>query len=58
MTTAEFMAVFGPYADRLEREVLPRFPGGLLEAAAGEVADTDAEIPLRPEESTEPEEDR
>ncbi|MEV5048679.1 hypothetical protein AB0N20_29780 [Streptomyces griseoincarnatus] len=58
MTTAEFMAVFGPYTDRLERELLSRFPDALLEAAAGEVTDTDAEIPLRPEEGTEPEEAR
>ncbi len=26
MTTAEFVAVFGPYAERLEREILPAFP--------------------------------
>lgn len=56
-TNAEFIAVFGPYADRLEHEILPRFPDAVLEAAAGDVADTDAEIPLRPEERTDPEED-
>ncbi|UQA91116.1 hypothetical protein [Streptomyces halobius] len=58
MSTAEFMAVFGPYDDRLAGEILPRFTDAVLEAAAGEVADTDSEIPLRPEEGTEPEGDR
>ncbi|MGW6871324.1 hypothetical protein ACWGHA_03215 [Streptomyces xanthophaeus] len=52
MTTAQFVAVFGPYADRLDREILPRFPAAVLEQAAGQVADVDAEIPLRPEEAT------
>lgn len=52
MTTDQFLAVFGPYADRLNRDVLPRFPAGLLEAATCEVADTDSELPLRPEEAT------
>jgi len=53
MTTDHFLAVFGPYADRLNREILPRFAPHLLEAAAPQVADTDAELPLRPEEGTE-----
>lgn len=52
MTTAEFLAVFGPYADRLDREILTRFPDAVLTAAAGEVSGLDAELPLRPEEST------
>lgn len=53
MTTDQFLAVFGPYADRLNRDILPRFPAELLESAATHVADTDAELPLRPEEGTE-----
>ncbi|MEU5384178.1 hypothetical protein [Kitasatospora cineracea] len=52
MTVYHFLAVFGPYADRLDHEVLPRFDARLLEAAAGEVADTDSELPLRPEETS------
>jgi hypothetical protein len=52
MTTAEFVAVFGPYADHLDREVLPAFPPVVLEAAAAAVADTDDQIPVRPEEMT------
>ncbi|MFD8863477.1 hypothetical protein ACFV1F_03565 [Streptomyces sp. NPDC059590] len=53
MTTDQFLAVFGPYADRLDRDILPRFPAGLLEAAARDVQDTDSELPLRPEEGSE-----
>lgn len=52
MTTDQFLAVFGPYADRLDREVLTRFDARVLDQAAAQVADTDAEIPLRPEEVT------
>lgn len=52
MTSAQFVAVFGPYADRLDREILPAFPAPILEAAAATVIDTDAEVPLRPEEAT------
>ncbi|MGW1197253.1 hypothetical protein ACWD4B_15665 [Streptomyces sp. NPDC002536] len=52
MTTEQFLAVFGPYADRLDHDILPRFPASALDQAASEVADTDAELPLRPEEGT------
>ncbi|KOV73386.1 MULTISPECIES: hypothetical protein [unclassified Streptomyces] len=52
MTVQQFLAVFGPYADRLDHDILPRFDSRQLEAAAGEVADVDAELPLRPEEGT------
>lgn len=52
MTVEQFLAVFGPYADRLDHDILPRFAPGVLEQAACEVADTDAELPLRPEEGT------
>jgi hypothetical protein len=51
MPAAQFMAVFGPYAQRIG-EVLGRFdPAVLAEAAAG-VGDHDGELPLRPEERT------
>ncbi|MEU7602893.1 hypothetical protein [Streptomyces sp. NPDC041003] len=52
MTNAQFIAIFGPYADRLERDILARFPTAVLERAAMTVINRDAEIPLRPEELT------
>ncbi|MEV8413977.1 hypothetical protein AB0P45_10245 [Streptomyces niveus] len=52
MTAGEFVAVFGPYADRLDREILPRFRPAVLRRAASQVRDRDDELPLRPEEST------
>ncbi len=52
MPVAQFMAVFGAYAHRLDEDILPRFGAAVLTAAAGEVADTDEELPLRPEEAT------
>lgn len=52
MTSAQFIAVFGPYADRLDQEIIPAFPEAVLEQAAAAVMDTDAEIPVRPEEMT------
>jgi hypothetical protein len=51
MPTTQFMAVFGPYAQRI-RQVLDRFDPAVLAAAAGQVADSDDELPLRPEEMT------
>lgn len=51
MPAAHFMAVFGPYAARID-EILNRFDPAALAAASARVADTDAEIPLRPEELT------
>ncbi|MEY9840503.1 hypothetical protein [Streptacidiphilus sp. EB103A] len=52
MTVDQFLAVFGPYADRLSHDILPRFEARVLEAAAGQVGDDDSELPLRPEEVT------
>src|SRR6266571_1581232 len=49
MPSAQFMAVFGLYARRVD-EVLERFAPAVVEAAAGHVADDDGELPLRPEE--------
>lgn len=51
MPSAQFMAVFGPYARRVD-EVLDRFPPAVLQAAGPHVAGCDQELPLRPEEST------
>jgi hypothetical protein len=51
MPAAQFMAVFGPYAARID-QILNRFDPAALATAAVEVGDTDDEIPLRPEERT------
>ncbi|WP_433207080.1 hypothetical protein ACQP1G_21250 [Nocardia sp. CA-107356] len=51
MPAAHFMAVFGPYAARID-EILQRFDPAELASASVHVADIDDEIPLRPEELT------
>ena len=51
MTTGHFMAVFGPYSQRVG-EVLDRYGPAVLAAAARQVSDHDDELPLRPEEIT------
>lgn len=51
MAAPQYMAVFGPYSARLD-EVLELLPPGVLTQAAGQVSDTDHEIPIRPEEGT------
>ncbi|MFH8753946.1 hypothetical protein ACH4GK_42545 [Streptomyces rimosus] len=51
MPSDQFMAVFGPYAQRITH-VLDRFDPAVLAAASAQVADTDSELPLRPEERT------
>jgi hypothetical protein len=51
MPAPHFMAVFGPYAVRAD-EVIARFDPAVLATAASAVADSDTEIPLRPEEHT------
>ncbi|MBL3802969.1 hypothetical protein ICN76_000115 [Streptomyces sp. BRB081] len=51
MPAAHFMAVFGPYATRIQ-QVLDRFDPAVLAAAAHRVEDQDDELPLRPEEMT------
>lgn len=52
MPAAQFMAVFGTYAQRVE-EILPRFAGPVLAQAARDITGADTEIPgLRPEEAT------
>jgi hypothetical protein len=51
MPTAHFMAVFGPYAARVDH-ILDRFDHTELAGASTRVTDTDDELPLRPEERT------
>jgi hypothetical protein len=51
MPAAHFMAVFGPYAARIDA-ILDRFDPAELAVASTQVTDTDDEIPLRPEELT------
>jgi hypothetical protein len=50
MPAPQFMAVFGPYATRID-DVLSRYPARLV-TAAGTVAGHDGQLPLRPEERT------
>lgn len=52
MSTENFVRVFGPYADRLATEILPKLSEETKEKAAREVADDDTDLPLRPEEGT------
>lgn len=51
MPAGKFMAVFGPYSERIG-EVLERFDPGVVAHAASSVSERDCELPLRPEEST------
>lgn len=51
MPAAQFMAIFGPYAQRIN-QVLDRFDPAVLTDAATGVGDHDGELPLRPEEAT------
>lgn len=51
MPAAQFMAVFGPYSQRIV-EVLDRFDPVMLAQASRYVVDHDAELPVRPEELT------
>ncbi|MGH3754230.1 MAG: hypothetical protein ACRDRP_16355 [Pseudonocardiaceae bacterium] len=51
LPAAQFMAVFGPYSQRIG-QVLDRFDPAVLACAAHGVGDRDDELPLRPEEST------
>ena len=51
LPAAQFMAVFGPYQQRIV-QVLDRYDPAVLARAASQVGDHDAELPLRPEERT------
>lgn len=53
MPVEQFLRSFGPYADRLDNEILPKLTelsAAVVEQARVDVADDDTEIPLRPEE--------
>lgn len=53
MPVEQFLRSFGPYADRLDNEILPKLGQLSQEAVARarlDVADDDGELPLRPEE--------
>ncbi|MGW4529148.1 hypothetical protein [Amycolatopsis sp. NPDC004378] len=54
MTAEHFMAVFGPYATRIDEVLaaLNTHDKTLIARASREVADTDTELPLHPEERT------
>lgn len=52
MPTEHFVRVFGPYADRLSSEILPKFTEEARARGAHEVAGDDTDLPLRPEEGT------
>ncbi|MDF6066764.1 hypothetical protein H8R03_33230 [Streptomyces sp. JH010] len=51
MPAAQFMAVFGPYAHRIE-QILTSYDPAELARLATMITDTDDEIPLHPEERT------
>jgi hypothetical protein len=51
MAAVHFMAVFGPYAARID-QILDRFDPVELAIAAAQGDDTNDEIPLRPKELT------
>jgi len=51
LPASQFMAVFGPYSQRVG-EVLDRYDPAVLAAAARSIGDHDDELPLRPEERT------
>ncbi|WP_431040771.1 hypothetical protein ACQUSR_01930 [Streptomyces sp. P1-3] len=52
MPTENFLRVFGPYADRLSIEILPKFSEETKSRGRLEVAGDDSDLPLRPEEAT------
>jgi hypothetical protein len=50
MPVDQFIRVFGPYADRLDTEILPKLSDQVRADAQQDVTDDDSELPLRPEE--------
>lgn len=52
MPMEHFLRVFGPYADRLSSEILPKFTDAARAQGVRDVADDDTDLPLRPEELT------
>ncbi len=50
MSTAQFLAVFSPYAARLDEDVLPRFTPSAIAAASQALDEDAAQLPLHLEE--------
>jgi hypothetical protein len=50
MTTAQFLQLFGPYAARLDEDILPRFGPADIDAASRQINETGAFLPLNLEE--------
>jgi len=50
MSLGQFLRVFGPYAARLDEDILPRFGPAAINAADGALTEADAELPLHLEE--------
>jgi hypothetical protein len=50
MTTVQFLRVFGPYVNRLDEDILPRFGTAAITAAARRTPAAAAELPLHLEE--------
>lgn len=50
MSTAQFLRIFGPYAARLDEDILPRFDAATLAAAQHSLTDAAPELPLHLEE--------
>jgi hypothetical protein len=50
MTAGQFLRVFGPYAARLDEDILPRFSAASMAAADGILTEAGAELPLHLEE--------
>lgn len=50
LSTAQFLAVFGPYAARLDEDVLPRFTASAIAAASRALDEDAAQLPLHLEE--------
>ncbi|MGW2346672.1 hypothetical protein [Streptomyces sp. NPDC001661] len=52
MPTDHYLRVFGPYAQRLSEEILPKFSAEAKARGELEGAGDDTDLPLRPEEAT------
>ena len=50
MSLGQFLRVFGPYAARLDDDILPRFGAAAIAAADGALTEAGAELPLHLEE--------
>jgi hypothetical protein len=50
MTVAQFMRIFGPYATRLDEDILPRFGAAAIDTATRQLDEASVELPLHLEE--------